>query len=340
MTRLGGSMDSGGPDDIERLIVAAGRRPEPSAEVRESVRATVEQAWLAGTARRERRQRVRWLAASAVLFAAIGLGWFGMRRESTESPVPVGTLVAARGAVQLNSPGKSSPIVAGIRLAAGTVVRTGPNGYLLLTVSSVDVRVGPRSTLDLDRRGHIELTRGRIYADSGASDSAYRPLVVDTPFGRVNHLGTQFQVAVHSSSMAVSVRSGRVLVTEPGGQTQTLARGQGIAVYRDGTIDRLAIAPYGANWRWVNTLMPDFPIDGRPLSEFLAWYTRETGRTLVLLDPASQAAMARVRLSGSIEGLTPSQALTAVMATTRFEYDMSVPGELRIGIRGATEQGS
>ena len=337
--RSNGDEDRVESDDIARLISAAGRRPAPDAAVRESVRAAVERVWLEETGRRQGRRALRWAAAAAVAAIAVGLTWFGLRGGVSEAPMQVGTLVAARGTVHLTSPSDRGPIVAGSRLDAGTTVRTGANGYLLLTAESIDLRIGPRSELDLDRPGHVTLTHGRIYVDSGPGDVAHEPLVVDTPFGRVNHLGTQFQVVVHSSSMWVSVRSGRVNVNERSGRRETLTRGQGVAVYRGGAVERLAIAPYGHSWAWVSTLTPDFPIDGRPLSEFLAWYTRETGRTLALQGSATQAAIDQTRLSGSIAGLTPTQALAAVMATTRLQYDMNSPGELRIGIRGVSAQG-
>jgi hypothetical protein len=80
----------------------------------------------------------------------------------------------------------------------------------------------------------------------------------------------------------------------------------------------------------------DFSIDGRSLGAFLDWYARAAGLTVVFVAPASRAAVDRTILRGSIAGLTPAQALDAVMATTRFRYDASVPGELRIynGHRG------
>ncbi len=340
MTPSNGDRDRVESDDIARLIAAAGRRPTPDAAVRESVRAAVERAWLEETARRRGRRAYRWAAAAAVVASAVGLAWFGLRGGVSEAPTTVGTLVAARGTVHLTSPSDRGPIVAGSRLDAGTVVRTGANGYLLLTSAAIDLRVGPGTVLDLDHPGHVQLTHGRIYVDSGPEGVAHEPLVVDTPFGRVNHLGTQFQVVVHSSSMWVGVRSGRVSVNGRSGRRETLARGQGVAVYPGGAVQRMAITPYGREWAWVNTLTPDFPIDGRPLSEFLAWYTRETGRRLELQGPATQAAIDQTRLSGSIAGLTPTEALAAVMATTRLQYDMNSPGELRIGIRGASAKGN
>ncbi len=338
--RSNGDKDRVEPDDIARLIAAAGRRPAPDGAVRESVRAAVEQEWLQATGRRRARRAFRWAAAAAIVATAVGLGWLGLRDGTSEAPAPVGTLVAARGAVHLTSASDRGPIVAGSRLQAGTSVGTGASGYLLLTVASLDLRVGPGTVLDLDRPGHVQLTHGRIYVDSGPEGDAHEPLVVDTPFGRVSHLGTQFQVVVRSSSMWVGVRSGRVSVRERSGRHETLERGQAAAVERGGAMERMAVAPYGRSWAWVNTLTPDFPIDGRPLSEFLAWYVRETGRKLELQGPATQAAIDQTRLSGSIAGLTPTEALVAVMATTRLQYDMNSPGELRIRLRGVATHGN
>ena len=338
--RSNGDKDRAESDDIARLIAAAGRRPAPYGAVRESVRAAVEQEWLQATGRRRARRAFRWAAAAAIVATAVGLGWLGLRDGTSEAPAPVGTLVAARGAVHLTSASDRGPIVAGSRLQAGTSVGTGASGYLLLTVASLDLRVGPGTVLDLDRPGHVQLTHGRIYVDSGPEGDAHEPLVVDTPFGRVSHLGTQFQVVVRSSSMWVGVRSGRVSVRERSGRHETLERGQAAAVERGGAMERMAVAPYGRSWAWVNTLTPDFPIDGRPLSEFLAWYVRETGRKLELQGPATQAAIDQTRLSGSIAGLTPTEALVAVMATTRLQYDMNSPGELRIRLRGVATHGN
>ncbi len=135
--------------------------------------------------------------------------------------------------------------------------------------------------------------------------------------------------------MSVAVRDGKVLVSRADGQAITIARGQGLRVSGDGAISRLSVSPYGTDWAWVSVFSPNFPIDGRPLSAFLSWYARETGLTLVLRDPVTQADLDRTILSGSIIGLSPAQALAAVMATTHFEYDMNVPGELRIEIRAA-----
>ncbi len=63
---------------------------------------------------------------------------------------------------------------------------------------------------------------------------------------------------------------------------------------------------------------PPFDIDGRPVREFLEWAARELGREIVFETPESEAEANRAVLSGSTVGLTPSEAIAAVLPTTRL----------------------
>jgi ferric-dicitrate binding protein FerR (iron transport regulator) len=322
-------------DDVGSLIARAGRRPSPDAQMQEAVRAAVSQAWNESVSQRNFRRRSLWLAAAASLAAVTtGLFWLGTRHEAA-APVEVATFVAARGPVSVSGTPSQELVVAGRQLPAGTSVRTGASGYALITVASVAVRIGPGTTLLLGKDGRVRLTGGRLYGETAVPRSPGPALLVETPFGWVSHFGTEFQVAVAPDGMDVSVRSGHVRVTEDDGRVQRLARGEGLEVLRDGAVHRISVSPFGASWAWVNALEPDFPIDGRSLADFLDWYARETGLKLVLLGGTTARAVSHTTLSGSIAGLTPNQALAAVIATTGFEYDMTVPGELRIRMRGA-----
>ncbi len=331
--------DEAPTDDLAQVIRRAGRRPAPAPEIQAAVRAAVEREWTGQVSRRARRTTILLRIAAALAAVAVGVSWHALRPGATADPVAVGTFVAARGSVHIAPVAGRDWVVAGSRLDAGSSIETGPSGYVLLTVARVAMRVGPGSLIDLERAGHVRLVRGRIYADSGSPSAPARALVIDTAFGLVTHLGTQFQVRVGPAAMSVSVRDGKVLVSRADGRAFTIARGQGLRVSSDGGVNRLDVTPYGTDWAWVSEFSPSFPIDGRPLSAFLSWYARETGLTLVLPDPGIRAELDRTILSGNVIGLSPAQALAAVMATTRFEYDMNTPGELRIEIRatgGAT----
>jgi hypothetical protein len=63
---------------------------------------------------------------------------------------------------------------------------------------------------------------------------------------------------------------------------------------------------------------PQFDIDGRGLYEFLQWVSRESGNRLVFVSPATEAEAKRIVLSGSVAGLLPVEAMTAVLSTTHL----------------------
>lgn len=324
-------------DEIARLIASAGPRRAPAPQIEQSVRAAVEQAWISSAGRRRgRRRALLWLASAAsVTLMSAGLLWFALHRPLTSISADA-TLLATRGTVTVTAAHDKQLIVAGSRLPVGTTVDTARDGFVLMTVAAESMRLGPDSRLRIGRGGHVSLSRGRIYVETVDRRHFGPPLLVDTPFGRVSHLGTQFQVVVSGGAMAVSVRSGHVRVSESAGREQRLAAGQEVEVWNGGEVRHMKVLPYGAAWAWADSLLPDFPINGRPLSDFLAWYTHEMGLKLVLVGPKTAAAVRRTLLSGSIAGLTPGQALAAVMASTHFVYDQDVPGELRIRMRSRT----
>jgi hypothetical protein len=66
---------------------------------------------------------------------------------------------------------------------------------------------------------------------------------------------------------------------------------------------------------------------------FLAWAGRETGRTVVYGSPDVEQQARAVILSGTLEGLTPDEAVAAVLSTTSLQA--ALDGD-RIRIEAAT----
>jgi hypothetical protein len=93
------------------------------------------------------------------------------------------------------------------------------------------------------------------------------------------------------------------------------------------------IASSDKAWDWISVTTPNFEVDDRPLQEFLAWVARESGRELVLADEAARKQVATIRMHGSVNGLTPMQALSAVMAATSLRFELS-EGEIRVSFAG------
>ncbi len=71
-----------------------------------------------------------------------------------------------------------------------------------------------------------------------------------------------------------------------------------------------------AEWNWLATITPPFTLEGRSVEDFLEWAARETGRSVVFASPDAAERARAVTLSGTVEGLTPDEAVAAVLSTT------------------------
>ena len=58
---------------------------------------------------------------------------------------------------------------------------------------------------------------------------------------------------------------------------------------------------------------------------------RESGRKLVVADDQARKKVATIRMHGSVHGLAPMQALSAVMAATELRFDLP-DGLIRISM--------
>lgn len=100
------------------------------------------------------------------------------------------------------------------RLAADASTATGERRTLVLADGS-SVQLNTDSAIDVKLSGSqrlIVLTRGEILISTGADAAApaRRPFWVETPFGRLQALGTRFAVRLARDAAQVSVQEGRV----------------------------------------------------------------------------------------------------------------------------------
>jgi hypothetical protein len=202
----------------------------------------------------------------------------------------------------------------------GDTVATGTDGHAALALSEgVSLRLDHDTRIAFEDAKHVEVLAGAIYVDSGISPvSTAAPLRVDTPAGAVRHIGTQYEVKLLGPGTRVRVREGRVELTPAGAQSVTVQAGEQATISDSGALAREPVATSGPEWAWVLHAAPPFDIDGRRVREFLEWAGRELGREIVFETPESEAEANRAVLSGSTAGLTPSEAIAAVLPTTRL----------------------
>jgi ferric-dicitrate binding protein FerR (iron transport regulator) len=323
------------PDDAdEARILREGLKTSPlSAEALKRIRAATEAEWRATVAVRRRRWAPMSIAASVLgitLVAGLSIiGTFGSDGD--------GEVLA--NLVRSESPGmlQVRALRSDARVEVGEVLRSDrtyeARGQALLALESGgNLRVAAGSSIEVVAKDAVRLDAGQLYVDIPPGSRASSAFVVMTPAGEFRHVGTQFALAVAHGETRLRVREGQVRWLKADGESYVEA-GTDIHISRDGEVSRRVITPSDAAWDWIAATTPDFEVANRPLQEFLAWVARESGRELVLADEATHRQVATIRMHGSVNGLTPLQALSAVMAATSLRYELS-EGQIRVSFEG------
>lgn len=304
---------------MAELIRNAGARVQPDAATREAVRAAVHAEWRAvvATRRRDHQRRWGWSLAAAAVVAAAAL-WLVVPQL-----MPAGAMLAevtrVSGPVRIRAAGllrSTTDAEAGASLGVGAELRTAAGGRAALRMGAASVRLDEGSVVVLAAADRLVLREGAVYVDTG--EDGADPLRVETPLGTVEHLGTQYETRIAADTLRVSVREGRVRLRGEGQEIDSVA-GQRVTLQQGGVVRRQAIERNAADWAWAGEIAPAFDIENRSLAEFLRWVSRETGLQLAYASAQVEQTAGTVVLRGSIEGLTPAQALAAVLATTTLQ---------------------
>jgi hypothetical protein len=87
------------------------------------------------------------------------------------------------------------------------------------------------------------------------------------------------------------------------------------------------IAAHGSEWDWTAAISPALHIEGLALASFLERMSREHGWALVYGDPSLAREAAGIVLHGSVERLSPRDALDVTLRTSGLKYRLD-DGEL------------
>lgn len=321
----------GEEEALQGLLREMAPEAEPAPEVRERIRLAVAAEWRAAvtpapaisaaSARAARRwQRPTLALAASLAVAAVALGIL-QSGSPTATPVAA-TLARVSGPVEAGGTSGWQPVAAGRSLAVGQELVTGPRGKAALSLArGVTLRLDGNTRIALAGIDRVVVERGAVYLDAGDQPATGPSVRIDTAFGSTRHLGTQYEVRVLPAEMQVSVREGRVETAPDSGRTPVVAQsGEQVVIGTNGTVARTAVDRRDPRWNWIAEVTPPYSIEDRRLAEFLAWVCRETGRELTFSTPDAEVTANSIILRGSVAGLSPDEALAAVMATTNLTY--------------------
>ena len=311
------------PDDegIEALLREVGVRDLPASEVMEQVRDVVHGEWRQMVEQRARRKRVIGYAMAAGI-AAVALAVTLAVQFVARPAVTLAQVDRVVGRLEVDPAGFGEwrAVLPGEQVKTGDTIRTDESSSAALDFGNgVSVRIDAGSLIEFTAPERLALDHGGVYVDADPHAGKARGLIVETPYGSVRHLGTQYQVHASRSGIEVSIREGRVEIANAAG-THTGAAGEQLRLAREGGLSRGTVAPHDASWQWAARIAPALDIEHRPLTAFLDWVSRETGKQVVYATPQLQLQASQLILRGSVDELSPEQALAAVLAPTSFAH--------------------
>jgi len=312
--------------DIAEVLRAAGSREKPPAAVEQAVRAELRAEWrqLVAETRRTRRRRTGFALAAGLAVVSVG-AWLAAPQFGVVGD-EFGSMTLASGDVHVKTGFFSgwSPATADQVLMTGQAVETGADGHAALGLpGGVSVRLDSGTRATLASETELVLDRGALYIDAGAESAAAARLDVTTPAGTVRHVGTQYEVRLIGTGVRLRVREGRVEWKSRAGAVEQGRGGEQLSITDDGSVERRETPLYGESWAWVEAATPGIALEGLRLSAFLAWAARELGCEVRFDRPETAREAESIVLHGSVSGLTPEQALDAVLATTRVRASVS-----------------
>jgi ferric-dicitrate binding protein FerR (iron transport regulator) len=317
-------------EGISELLREVGARDLPPVDAVNDVRRAVYEEWQAIVTQRRRRDR-RMVFALAAGLAAVAVAIGVSMRITPQPAAAVAEVARVDGALQIavDEGDEWHTVDAGTTLTRGALLRTDQGTRAALDFGrGLSVRIDAGSLVEIKSADRITLDGGAVYVDADPrllrdpQSVTTAALVVDTGYGQIHHVGTQYEVRVVRNAIQVSIREGRIEFDNAdhhdGG-----AAGEQLLIAQEGTILRSTVSPQDSRWQWASGIAPVFDIERQPLSQFLDWVARETGKQIEYSTPDVRTRAEQLILRGSVNNLAPEQALAAVLATTPFSQSQT-----------------
>jgi len=303
-------------DPLSKLIRAAGRREPVPAEARARVHAAAHAEWQRASRRRSVRRWSLWLGSTVAAGLMVGLLLAFVRGNSTDLSIASVAFVEGRpfsGQDALSMGGK---------IQKGSVVSTGQQDRVALTLSGgQSLRLDRNTRVKFISAEQMVLEAGAVYADSNSTPAAPKaPLEIRTDAGIVRDIGTQFEVRRQDGGLRVRVREGSISLEQSSAKTEAKA-GEQLSAAAGSALVRSALAPDHPDWQWASSCAPAFELEGAPLPKFLEWAAREQGLKVEYASSTVRDAAA-VKLHGSMQDMTPQEALDAVLPASGLSYQI------------------
>jgi hypothetical protein len=311
---------------LELLLSEASPRPVPAPADTAAVRAAVRAEWQSVSGRHQSRKRMLYFAAAATVLLGVFLVLNTLRVPDIEVE-RIASIQKSFGAIYVLGEQSQLTLIDDLQtIQSGQTIITGDDAGIALAW-------GRGGSLRLDKNTRVEfrdddtlyLKGGQVYFDStpsqlvaGISAGSITAFEVETDFGLVTHIGTQFITAVDGGELKVTVREGQVDVA---GQYHDYraAKGEQVSFVGRRQPVKTNFPEYGSAWDWVGATSPPINVDGKSAHEFLLWAGRELGREVVYSNAVVEQELRKAKLHGDINS-APADALKMRMATADIAW--------------------
>lgn len=311
---------------LEQLLSKASPRPLPDSAATEATKEAVRAEWQAVSGKhRARRNALHFALAASILISVFAL--FNTLRVPGAEAVQVASIQKSFGSIYVL--GEKAELTRADSLSAihegQTIVTGGDAGIALAWGAGGSVRLDENTEVEFTDNNSVYLRSGRVYFDSmpstliaGINGGDVESFKIDTEFGVVSHIGTQFMTEVASDELRVSVREGQVAVA---GRYYpwTASRGEQVLFAGRQRPVVLSIPEYGDAWAWIGRTSPTVDVDGQSVHAFLGWVGREMGMSIQYgSDDVEQLARGAI-LEGRVDS-EPREALRLRMLTAALDW--------------------
>jgi len=320
---------------IDEVLSEASPRPVPGNSRKEEIYGELRSEWIASNqlVKRKRQYLISGIAASLVAALVV----VTQLDTGIMDPVASPDAVLARSAgAQTTLNGRPIdeviPVNAPLRFKSGDIIETGADSAIAIGWSTAgSLRMSAGSEVTLVSNEGIRLTSGEIYYDSRSFNSSdTTPIEVETEFGTIHHVGTQFLASVDSAGARISVREGQVTFEN---ETKSVVINSGESAHIDRALFATTspITPNDDAWAWAPLIAPDWNVDGRSTMEIIHWLARETGLAVEFESEVASryATTDRIRGIGEIE---PIRAMSIIPVATELRFEIN-DAAIRIGMK-------
>ncbi|MFK7864302.1 MAG: FecR domain-containing protein [Pseudohongiellaceae bacterium] len=302
---------------IAEILTAIGPRPKASEEMAAEVKANVKKIWHEEVEQRKNHKNYgRWFAAAASLVVAVSAIFF---LPQNENPEVFASLIQNTGIIEYrNKTQQWSLLSSDQALSPGTELRSGNASYGSLDLSNgMTLRMDQNTRLSFEALDRIYLATGGIYAESH-SELDEQSITIETQWGSARDIGTRFEVRADADQWRVQVRDGLVVVNQ-NTITNTLAANERLVIDKNDQVTKETVSAADQSWHWTQHAPSLFNMEGANLKDFINWWSRETGRVVHFRNTEDLSSSEKTILHGSLEGVSVTDSLEVVLATTRFE---------------------